>query len=217
MRSSLFAIALGIVGLCGCGGAQQPQPPVSRCGVDRTELDGVCVSNQVADYVSCVRAQGAELGSEQSKKLVADASFVGVGAGGAAEAKETLEKKYTAASDANALEILRACGSLRGSAPAAGAAEAKTIPPSDAAGAYYCMMVAGRSFGCHTSRQKCEAKVASSKVQGIAGECQVSAQVECYGTSTGDTCHSDHEECERSRAFMSQHVVITAPCHRKKS
>jgi hypothetical protein len=91
----------------------------SSCGAGRTLLDGVCVSEPVADYVACVRAQGAKLGSDTSKKLSADASFAGVHAGTDMEAKDKLEKQY-ATSDANTLEIIRQCGAMRASTPSGG-------------------------------------------------------------------------------------------------
>jgi hypothetical protein len=73
-------------------------------------LDGVCVNESVADYVACVRAQGAQLGASKSQEISATAGTLGIKAGGAAEVKESLERKYTA-SDAATLEIVRACGS----------------------------------------------------------------------------------------------------------
>jgi hypothetical protein len=66
----------------------------------------------VADYVTCVRAQGAKLGEERSKQLSAQAGYAGVNASVASEARERLEKSY-ATSDANTLEVIRACGAMR--------------------------------------------------------------------------------------------------------
>ena len=84
------------------------------CSQGRTLLDGVCVSEQVADYVSCVRAQGgAQLGAERGQKLSADVGSMGVRAGGAAELNETLQKKYSA-SDQTMLAIVQACGAAAG-------------------------------------------------------------------------------------------------------
>ena len=78
------------------------------CPPGRTYLDGVCVSEPVADYVACVRAQGAQLGNEKSQKLSAEAGSLGVKAGGAAEVSESLQKKYSA-SDQAMLAIIQAC------------------------------------------------------------------------------------------------------------
>lgn len=83
------------------------------CGSGRTELDGVCVSERIADYVSCVRAQGAQLGSDCSKKLSAEAGYLGTKAAAASDVKDTLEKKY-AVSSASELEIVRACSGAAG-------------------------------------------------------------------------------------------------------
>ncbi len=67
----------------------------------------------VADYVACVRAQGAQLGSERSNRLSADVGAVGVRAGGAYEVSDALNKQY-ATSDANVGEIIRTCNKLAG-------------------------------------------------------------------------------------------------------
>lgn len=78
------------------------------CSPGRTLLDGVCVNEGVADYVACVRAQGAQLGGSRSQQISADAGFAGIRAGGAVEVSETLEKKYSVSADAT-LEIIREC------------------------------------------------------------------------------------------------------------
>jgi hypothetical protein len=70
------------------------------CPSNRTLLDGVCVSEQVADYVACVRAQGAQLDAKSNQAIAADASYLGAKAGGAAELSETLSKKTDAQGDA---------------------------------------------------------------------------------------------------------------------
>jgi hypothetical protein len=71
-------------------------------------LDGVCVAESVADYVGCVRAQGANVGGSKGQKISAEAGALGVRASGAAEVKETLEKRYAVSSGAE-LEIVKAC------------------------------------------------------------------------------------------------------------
>lgn len=108
--------ALAVAGLslfaCGSGNAGLNQTSIT-CSQGRTLLDGVCVSEQVADYVSCVRAQGAQLGAEKGQKLSAEVGTVGLRAGGAAELNETLQKKY-AGSDQTMLAIVQACGAATG-------------------------------------------------------------------------------------------------------
>lgn len=92
------------------------------CPQGRTLLDGVCVNEAVADYVACVRAQGAQLGAERGQKISAEAGYLGVKAGGAAEVSESLSKKYSA-SDAAMLAIIQACNGAAQIANAAAAAK----------------------------------------------------------------------------------------------
>ncbi len=108
MRASLASTCLAFALSLGCG-APLNETSVT-CPAGRTFLDGVCVSEPVADYVACVRAQGAQLGADRSEKLSADASYLGAKVGGAAELNETLQKKY-AASDQAMLAIIDACSS----------------------------------------------------------------------------------------------------------
>jgi hypothetical protein len=77
------------------------------CPAGRTLLDGVCVRENVADYVACVRAQGAQLGGSKQQQLSADVGTVGVRAGGSAEVKESLEKKYAGWNDIRCAHELR--------------------------------------------------------------------------------------------------------------
>jgi len=102
-------IMVGVV-LAGCAGNL---PAVAReCPVGRTLLDGVCVSEPVADYVSCVRAQGAQLDSEQQRRLSAEAGYLGVKAAGTADLSDSLQKRYSA-SDEAMLEIIKSCKDSR--------------------------------------------------------------------------------------------------------
>lgn len=97
--------------VCGaaCGGPGSPQTGMSlTCGPNRTPLDGVCVREEVADYVACVRAQGAQVGAGSSQSLSAEAGAFGVKAGAAYEVSDQLQKKY-AASDQVMLSIIEAC------------------------------------------------------------------------------------------------------------
>jgi hypothetical protein len=108
--SVLSLVIAYFVASCAAGNAA-----TSPCGAARTMLDGVCVSEQVADYVACVRAQGAKLGEERSRKLSAEAGIAGTRAAIASDVGEHLERQY-ATSDANTLEIIRTCGSMRATA-----------------------------------------------------------------------------------------------------
>lgn len=99
-------LALAAVSLSACGAAT---PAPERCPAGRTSLDGVCVSEAVADYVACVRAQGAELDARSSEELSAEAGYLGVKAGAASDVRESLQRKYSV-SDAAMLAIVERCG-----------------------------------------------------------------------------------------------------------
>lgn len=79
-------------------------------------MDGICVSDSVADYVSCVRAQGAKLDADTSKRLSADAGYAGAKGSVAADVSDKLQKQY-AASDTNVLEVIRGCNAMQRTAP----------------------------------------------------------------------------------------------------
>jgi len=105
--------ALSVVTV-GCGAAT---PSPAACVGGRTLLDGVCVSEAVADYVACVRAQGAELDARTSQELSAEAGYLGVKAHAASDVRESLRRKYSA-SEAAMLAIVERCGHVVQSAPA---------------------------------------------------------------------------------------------------
>jgi hypothetical protein len=55
MRLVLAVAMVSLGGACGGGGtAVRPE-----CQPGQASLDGTCVSQQIADYVGCVRATGA--------------------------------------------------------------------------------------------------------------------------------------------------------------
>lgn len=127
-----FVVSFLVVSGCGghgAGGAQQ----ATSCPSGRTVLDGVCVSEQVADYVACVRAQGARLGEDRGQKLSAEAGFAGTRAAAASDVREKLERSYST-TDASALEIVKTCGALHGARGAS--ATTTTAPFADLAGSY---------------------------------------------------------------------------------
>jgi len=104
----LYALALASV--AGCHAMAEPKSSVP-CGPTETVLDGVCVSKKIADYVSCVRAQGATLGEDRSKKLSADAAYAGAHTGILSDAQESLARKYSV-SDQAVLSIIETCNRL---------------------------------------------------------------------------------------------------------
>lgn len=81
------------------------------CPVARTHVDGICVSERVADYVACVRAQGASLSETDRKRLSLEATYVGATVGAAAASEETANKEYAVA-DPIVFEIVRSCKRL---------------------------------------------------------------------------------------------------------
>lgn len=108
-----LSCALPLVVLLACAPSRPADQASITCPTGKALLDGVCVSQTVADYVACVRAQGAQLGAERSNRLSADVGAAGVRAGGAYEVSDALQKHY-AASDANVGEIIRTCNQLAG-------------------------------------------------------------------------------------------------------
>lgn len=109
-RSTSRTALLGtFVFALGCGGGSANASP---CGGGRTTLDGVCVSEGVADYVGCVRAQGARLDSENAKKLSAQVGFAGTQAGAASDVSNKLRKEY-ATSDENVLAVIKSCDDFK--------------------------------------------------------------------------------------------------------
>jgi hypothetical protein len=102
-----------LVSSCGGGGGGQLNQTSITCPPGRTLLDGVCVAEAVADYVACVRAQGAQLGAAKNQQLSAEAGYLGVKAGGASELSESLQRKYST-SDQAMMAIVDACNSRAG-------------------------------------------------------------------------------------------------------
>lgn len=69
------------------------------------------MTQQIADYVACVRSHGARLDADRERKLSASAGTMGVEASAAAEVSDQLRRTYEA-SDANVLEIIRTCDEM---------------------------------------------------------------------------------------------------------
>ncbi len=124
MNGAVRSLALLFTMTLGCGASSQSlSRTAGSCPAGRTLLDGVCVAEPVADYVACVRAQGAQLGGSRKEQISADAGALGIRVGAAAEVSESLEKKYVA-SDAAMLEIVRRCSASM----APGAASTAAVP-----------------------------------------------------------------------------------------
>ena len=108
----LFITILTIlVTISGC--STTPEKVTKTCSDGRTNLDGTCVNQEIADYVSCVRAQGTQFGTQKSHSISADVGYFGINASAAKEVSEKLEKKYTA-SDQTMLAIVNQCNKISG-------------------------------------------------------------------------------------------------------
>lgn len=126
----LFTTA--IVAGTGCG----PGAATLRCAPGQTILDGTCVSNQVADFVVCIRSRGSvDLAGDRGQRISAEAKSAGIGAATAMDARESLAAKYrTEAGAEGERQVIDRCSSLigRGGAVAEGAS-APPPPTSTAA------------------------------------------------------------------------------------
>jgi hypothetical protein len=114
-RSTIVVLG-ALVSACGANSASA-RPD---CSPGQTSLDGTCVSQQIADYVGCIRATGATVASDNSRSLAAAAGAAGVTASTQADVKDRLEKRYATVSDANAQEIIHNCYAKTSTNPVAG-------------------------------------------------------------------------------------------------
>ena len=90
-----------------------PHNQAGSCRGSHTMLDGTCVTQEVANYVSCVRSHGTELGTEKSKNVSAEIGFLGSSVSGAKEVSDKLNRKYSA-SDKVMMEIIKRCDLIAG-------------------------------------------------------------------------------------------------------
>jgi len=128
----LRATAVPFVALAvACGGGNSAARP--DCPVGQTSLDGTCVSQQIADYVGCIRATGATVASDSAKSLSAAAGVAGVTGSTQAEVKDKLEKSYAKVSDENAQTIIRNCDTKTAATGTASAPSAATTVVSNSA------------------------------------------------------------------------------------
>jgi len=100
-----------IILLNGCASSPQNQANVCRTG--HTMLDGTCVTQEVANYVSCVRSYGADLGEEKNKRVSAEIGFIGTSVSGAKDVSDKLNRKYSA-SDKVVMEVIKRCDVIAG-------------------------------------------------------------------------------------------------------
>ena len=117
---TIISILIAAILFIGCGPSNPGVSPFIKketntngCEREKTNLDGTCVNQEIADYVSCVRAQGATLGTNNKNTLSAEVGYFGISAGGAKEVSEKLERKYIA-SDNAMMAIIEQCNKLSG-------------------------------------------------------------------------------------------------------
>jgi hypothetical protein len=206
--------------VAGCGGATANAS--LACGPGRTALDGVCVKEQVADYVACVRAQGAQLASTSSNKLSLDASSLAMHATAASDVSAQLNKKY-AVSDAATLSIIETCNKAAGFATVAvvtpGVAAPVAVTPGgwtlDAEGYSPDWAIHCRADGCISSGPGCDTTA-------VRGQCSFPREraVElCKGhpQCVAVTCNLSRADCQArdvvTRAYMRgmKSKVVRAP------
>jgi hypothetical protein len=127
----LFTTAL--VAGAGCA----PNAATLRCAGGQTILDGTCVSNQVADFVVCIRSRGSvDLAGDRGQRISAEAKSAGMGAATALDARESLAAKYrTEAGAEGERQVIDRCSNLigKGGALAEGGGAAPPRPTSEAA------------------------------------------------------------------------------------
>lgn len=112
---TLFSIQIVIVcaALLSSGCSSKNMKEDDRCAQGTTKVDGVCVSQKIADYVSCVRAQGTHLSTDKNNTLSADVGYFAINASVASDVSEKLEKKYSV-SDEAMINIIEQCNRLSG-------------------------------------------------------------------------------------------------------
>jgi len=105
----LFILLIPIISSC----ASNQEQLFSACIQGTTKLDGVCVQQGIANYVGCVRAQGANLETKQSHSLSTTVGKIAINASAASDVSTLLKNKYTA-SDKAMLAIINQCNKLSG-------------------------------------------------------------------------------------------------------
>jgi hypothetical protein len=104
-------VVLAILIATGC--SSNPKPRTTICDSGKTLLDGVCVSQSIADYASCVRSQRVELNLENNSILNGKVTYWGIGVEGAREYSEKLKKTYSS-TDNVMYKIIEQCDRLAG-------------------------------------------------------------------------------------------------------
>jgi len=94
MVVSTFLLLVTSVLLGGCS-----LTPSKKCSEGRTDVDGICVSYEQADFISCANSQSIELGKEIKNSFKASAGHLGTKVDAEKQVIEEVYKKYTATDD----------------------------------------------------------------------------------------------------------------------
>lgn len=93
-----------------CSTKDFKQSNESSCSKDRTPVNGLCVSYEIADYISCVRSRGGTIRKDNNRDFSIDVNYVaGVETG--YKTSDSLSEEYPD-SDENIKAIIRECKSI---------------------------------------------------------------------------------------------------------
>lgn len=109
----LFSIVLLYCYLVVVGCANKSEKFVNECEEGQSILDGICVRQEIVDYVGCVRAQGVQTKSINNKSISAGVGYFAIEARAVEDVSKNLEKTY-AASDKAMLAIIKQCNKIAG-------------------------------------------------------------------------------------------------------
>jgi len=199
LNIKIFTI-LGILALTSaCSNLQKNEQ--TQCDHSMSLLDNVCVHQEVADYVSCVRAHGSELTNEQSDSLSAEAGYFAITAQGASEVRSSLKRKY-AVSEKSMMLIIDQCKEIVSGVKAPQTAILNTITQ------YANPRVEGYALDiCREWGENCGKPAADSfcKINGHASALQYKIQLDSPPTkviSSGSICKKDF--CDRINYVVCQ-------------
>ncbi|GMM90176.1 hypothetical protein [Vibrio fortis] len=97
--------------IVGCSSV--PEKETSNCANGTTDVDGICVSQEWANFISCVNSQSVDLSKEIKSSYNASVSYLGSSIQGGKEAVENINKKYSASDDVKKI-VINKCGEMTG-------------------------------------------------------------------------------------------------------
>ncbi len=109
MNNKNIIVLLAVVVFTACSGV--PTKLANECPSGRTLLDGVCVREDVADYVGCVKAMSVAWGVEKSKLRSTEVGYIGMKAPGGMEVREKLRSNYSSSNNEMGV-IIKQCNNI---------------------------------------------------------------------------------------------------------